>query len=304
MTVLKLALPKGHLWDNVENLLNRAGYGLTVGGERSYMVKSNDPELQIRVHRAQNICPLVEGGKYDLGITGHDWVIEHKSNVDELMDLGLRRVNVVVAIPQRRGCKQISKRGVFKELAEKVKEEGRERIIVASEYENLTRDLCKTKLNQLPYTFIRSYGATETFIEVADLIVDCTETGDTLRANGWEIAYTLFDSTARIIANKKSLRDSWKKDKIKDFLTLVRGAKDAEGLKLLKMNVSGKMLNKVTSVLPAMKSPTISKLHGVKKPDYGVEVAVKEDQLLKLIPLLKKNGATDILEIDIKKVIK
>ena len=89
MAVLKMALPKGHLWSQVKALMDRAGYGLRVESERSYVVKSNDPEIEMRIYRAQNIPPLVEEGKYDVGITGHDWVVEHGADVEELLDLGV-----------------------------------------------------------------------------------------------------------------------------------------------------------------------------------------------------------------------
>jgi ATP phosphoribosyltransferase len=306
MAILKVALPKGHLWNKVKELMDQAGYGLNVRSERSYLVNSNDPELELRIYRAQNIGPLVEEGKYDLGITGHDWVMESEVNVEEILDLELGRVNVVVAVPQKYKIKPSKKNEnrVFRQLVERVKLEGKERIIAASEYENITKTLCEEKLGGFPYRFIRSFGATETFIEVADLIVDCTETGITLRENGWEIIYTIFQSTAHVIANKGSLKDTWKKGKIEDFIMLLKGAKDATGLKLLKMNVPESAIEKVTAVLPAMKSPTISSLYGDGEPGYAVEVAVREDQVVKLIPILKKKGATDILEIDIKKVVK
>jgi len=309
MVSIKLALPKGHLWSSVKNLLDRAGYGLRAAGERSYSIRSNDPEIEMRIHRAQNIAPLVEEGKYDLGVTGLDWILEHHAEVEELMDLGVGRVKVVVAVPQRYGLKEILSAGqdeakVFSEFIGRIRAEGKSRIIAASEYENLTKELCGRSLGGFPYRFIRSYGATETFIEVADLIVDCAETGETLRKNGWDIVHELFSSTARVIANKRSLQSREKKDKIEGFITLIKGAKGAEGLKLLKMNVSESDLEEVVKILPAMKSPTISRLYGGKEPGYAVEVAVREDQVVQLIPILKKKGVTDILEIDIKKAVK
>jgi ATP phosphoribosyltransferase len=306
LVVLRTALPKGHLWNSVCSLLEQAGYGPKLSDERSYVVKSRDPDLEMRLYRAQNIGPLVEEGKYDLGITGIDWIREPESDVAQLLDLGVGKVDVVVAIPQRYGVKPDLEdpKETFRDLAEKLRQIGRKRVIAASEYENLTKKLCQENLGNMPWRFIRSYGATETFVEVADLIIDNSETGATLRQNGWVIVYTLFSSTAVLIANKQSLEDSWKKDKIEDLTSLIQGAIDARGLKLLKMNVSEKVFPNVMKVLPAMKSPTISRLHGNKEPGYAVEVAVKEDQIVQLIPLLKKKGATDILEIDLKKVVR
>jgi len=266
-------------------------------------VESNDAELEIRIHRAQNISPLVEEGKYDLGITGLDWVKEHRADVEELADLGVGKVEIVAAVPQSYNLDWTSEH-VFEQFIDAVRKEQRDRVIVASEYENITLDLCKTRLAPLPCRFIRSYGATETFIGVADLIVDCTETGVTLRENGWQVIAKLFDSTARIIANKQSLRDSWKKEKIFSFTELTVGARDARGLKLIKMNVAAEALQNVLAVLPSMKSPTISRLAGGQDAGYAVEVAVDEKQAVQLIPQLRKRGASDILELDIKKVIR
>ncbi|MEM2914887.1 MAG: ATP phosphoribosyltransferase [Candidatus Bathyarchaeia archaeon] len=299
---LKMALPKGHLWNDVKSILNQAGYGLELKNERSYSVKSNDPELDMRIHRAQNISPLVEEGVYDLGITGHDWVLEFNAKVEELYDLKFGKVDIVAAVPQKYGFEPYSTIDVLKEYAHKLKATGKDKIIVASEYENLTKKLCDQL--PLPYKFIRSYGATETFQGVTDLIVDCTETGRSLQENGWQPVFKLFESTARIIANKQSLADPKKKDKIDGLIALVEGAKEGRARKLLKMNVPERALRDVLKILPAMKSPTISKLVEEKEPGYAIEVAVKEDQVVSLIPLLKKKGATDILEIDIKKAIK
>ncbi len=306
MVLIRMALPKGHLWDDTEDLLNEAGYTPNLRDPRSYLVKTNDPEIQMRIHRAQNIGLLVEEGKYDLGITGLDWVVEPKADVELLMDLEYGRVNVVSAIPQKYGVRssdEASEDKIFQRFLKAIKAEGKTRVIVASEYENLTIKLCEEKFSGFPYRFIRSYGATETFIEVADMIVDCTETGRTLRENGWEVVHKLFDSTARLIACKESLKDAAKRTKIEGFITIIGGALEAKGLKLLKMNVSESDFEEVIAVLPAMKSPTISKLYG-GNGGYAVEVAVREDQVVQLIPILKRKGATDIIELDVKKAIR
>jgi ATP phosphoribosyltransferase len=303
---IRMALPKGHLWDDTEDLLGEAGYTPNLRDPRSYLVKTNDPEIQMRIHRAQNIGLLVEEGKYDLGITGLDWVVEPKADVELLMDLEYGRVDVVSAIPQRYGIKpsdETSGDEIFQKFLKAIKAEGKTRVIVASEYENLTIALCEEKFAGFPYRFIRSYGATETFIEVADMIVDCTETGRTLRENGWEVVHKLFDSTARLVACKESLKDAEKRTKMEGFMTIIGGALEAKGLKLLKMNVSESDFEEVIAVLPAMKSPTISQLYG-GNGGYAVEVAVREDQVVQLIPVLKRKGATDIIELDVKKAIR
>jgi ATP phosphoribosyltransferase len=304
MSTLRVALPKGHLWNSVKSLLDRSGYNIIIRGERSYRAESRDHELELRIHRAQNISLLVEQGRYDLGITGLDWVLEPKADVEELADLKVGKVNVIAAVPQRYGLYEDLGLKVFSKFEEIMNKEKKEKIVVASEYENLTRNLFDTHLPKLPYRFIRSYGATETFIEVADLIVDCTETGATLKENGWTIIHKLFESTARVIVNKNSLKDSWKKEKIEGLCSLIQGARDGKNLRLLKMNVTEDYMSKVMNVLPSMKSPTISKLYDGPKGGFAVEVAVAEDQIVNLIPRLKRAGATDILELQIEKVVR
>jgi ATP phosphoribosyltransferase len=282
--------------------MDKAGYGLRLESERSYVVKSNDPDIEMRVYRAQNIPPLVEEGRCDVGITGHDWVVEHEARVEEVLDLGVGRVRLVVAVPMSYGVEPSSSlKEVFQRLVERVRGEGKASVVVASEYENLARKVCMEGLEGYPFRLIRSYGATEAFIEVADAIVEVTETGETLRRNGWEVVYEVLESTARLIANRDSLKDPAKREKVEGLAMLLRAAKEAGGMKLLKMNVPAPSLNEVSSLLPAMKSPTVSKL---LNGDYAVEVAVRSEEVVKLIPLLKRKGASDILEIDLGKVVR
>ncbi|WP_455367576.1 ATP phosphoribosyltransferase [[Eubacterium] cellulosolvens] len=306
MLYLDIALPKGHLWEKVKATFELAGYQPRLLGQRSYTMETADPELRFSIYRAQNVGPLVEEGKYDLGITGLDWIKETRIDIQDLLDLEFGKVDIVAAIPQRY-CENLEEetfQAAIKRLQQKLEKEKKKKIIVASEYENITTDFCRQEIKALPFRFIRSYGATETFIKVSDLIIDCSETGATLRENGWEIIKTLFSSTARLIANKESLKDSWKRSKIEDLVSLLKGAIDAKNMKLLKMNVPEESMENVMKILPSMKSPTISKLYGKDSSGYAVEVAIKIDKVIQLIPLLKKNGATDILELDIKKVIK
>ncbi|MEM2896951.1 MAG: ATP phosphoribosyltransferase, partial [Candidatus Bathyarchaeia archaeon] len=183
MAMLKMALPKGHLWESVRSLLNQAGYGLRIKGERSYIVFSNDPEIEMKIYRAQNIPPLIEEGKYDLGITGKDWIIEHGVDVEELLDLKFGKVNVVLAIPKKYGIKlkdssKASEEEALEEFKKIIVRENK-KVIAASEFENITKNFIEKRIikNGLAYRFIRSYGATESFIGDVDLIVECTETG-------------------------------------------------------------------------------------------------------------------------------
>ncbi len=309
MVYVRIALPKGHLWSSTKSLLDQAGYDIRLPDERSYTAYSNDPELEMRIYRAQNIPPLVEEGKYDLGISGLDWVVEHGSDVEELLDLGFGKVNVIAAIPQHYRIKEPDNMEeidnvALNEFISRMQKQ-RRRIIVASEYEGLTKKLMDERFvpKGINYKFIRSYGATEAFVRDADLIIDCIETGKTLRENGWEPIYRSFSSTARVIANKESLRNKRIREKIDNFVLMGKGAKDARGLRLLKMNVPENALSDVIKVLPAMKSPTISKLYSKGTYSYAIETAVPREQIVHIIPLLKKNGATDILEVEVEKAI-
>jgi ATP phosphoribosyltransferase len=309
MVKIRVALPKGHLWNGTKSLLDQAGYNVRLPNERYYIAYSNDVELEMRIYRAQNIPPLVEEGKYDIGLSGHDWVVEHRSDVEELLDVEFGKVNIVAAIPQSyrikaRGSSKEAENIALKKFISKIKRLDR-RIIIASEYEGLSKEFMDEKFipKGINYKFIRSYGATEAFISDADLILECTETGKTLRENGWEPISTLCSSTARLIANKESLKDQKKKEKIDNVIMMLKGAIDARRLKYLMMNVPEKSLKDVIKVLPAMKSPTISKLYNKGVYSYAVQTAVPREKVVHIIPLLKKKGATDILEIEIEKAI-
>ena len=291
---LKIAVPDGHLWEGTTELLRRAGYRLRTEERRYDVILINDPDIVMKIKRPQNIPSPVEKGVYDLGFTGYDLVIESGSDVEELADLGYGRADIVVAASKSYKVKTID------EFIKKVKGKT---IWVGSEYPNITKKFLDSKLlpNDVKYTFELQYGKAESF--EGDLLIENTETGHTLEINNWQMLYKILSSTARLIANKQSLEDSWKKEKISDFLTLIQGAQEGLNKRLLKMNVPEYALEGVISVLPALKKPTISKLYG-KDGWVALESVVPTDQVVKLIPELKKKGAEGILETEIIKVIK
>ena len=283
--MLRLALPKGRIFEKVLALLNDCGLALKLP-ERSYRPDCNDERLTIKVLKAQNVAALVGLGSHDVGFTGRDWVEESGANVVELLDLGFDPVRIVAAAPEGQTPAQIL---------------GRPRLVVVSEYEQLTRRwLAKQGVEN--YHFMRSYGATEVFPpEDADLIVDNTASGRTLVENKLQILDTLLQSTTRIIANPQAMEDPARRQVIEELLLLVRAVMDARDRVVLEMNIDEAGLPLLVAQLPAMKSPTIAQLYG--QSGYAVKVAVRKSTVSRLIPELKRLGATDILETDIRKVI-
>ena len=283
--MLRMALPKGRIFEKVSTLLNDCGLALKMP-DRGYRPDCNDERLTIKVLKAQNVAALVGLGSHDIGFTGLDWVAESGAEVVELLDLGFDPVRIVAAAPEGLEAAAI--------LA-------RPRLVVVSEYENLTRRWLAAKgVGQFHY--MRSYGATEVFPpEDADLIVDNTASGRTLVENHLQILDTLLHSTTRIIANPRALERPESRLIIEELLLLIRSVLDARDRVILEMNIDEERLALLVQQLPAMKSPTIARLYG--QTGYAVKVAVKKTLVSRLIPELRRLGATDILETDLRKVI-
>lgn len=280
---LKMAIPKGRLFDSVHKLLNDSGFNITPNG-RSYRPYIDDPEIEVKMLKPQNIPKLVELGSQDIAFTGHDWVMEEKADVVELMDLGFNPVKLIAAIPEGVDFGQLKKN----------------KIRVVSEYENITKSFMKEI--GADYIFIKSYGATEAFVpEDADMIVDNTSTGRTIMENKLKVVKELLESSTRLIANKKSMEDPPKKKKIAYILTVIKSVLDAEERVAIEMNVPGKLFKAIVPMLPSMKTPTVSKLDG--DAGYAVKMAVMRKEVRELIPKLKEKGVTDILVSSFEKVI-
>ncbi|MBC7186067.1 MAG: ATP phosphoribosyltransferase [Calditrichaeota bacterium] len=283
MRKVKLVIPKGHIHNGVVQLLTDAGFVLREN-DRQYVPAVNDPELQVKIMKPQNIAQLVELGSHDCGFTGLDWIVETGARVEELMDLRLDPVSIVAAVPAQLKTAELRSR----------------RLVVASEYERISRQF----LSQQGYDFIllRTYGATEAFPpEDADMIIDNTATGQTLRAHGLRIVATVMESSTRFIANARAMQDERKREKIEELVTLFTAVLNARERVMLEMNVPAERLEAVVRLLPCMRAPTISQLYG--EQGYAVKAAVRRSEIIRLIPLLKKMGATDILEYEFKKVI-
>ena len=287
---LKLGLPKGSLHVSTVELFKRAGIKIH-GDERSYFPSCDDEELRICLVRAQEMATYVQDGVFDAGITGWDWINEMgATKVKEVCDLlyaksGYRPVRWVLAVPKD------SKIQSVKDLKGKR---------IATEVVNVVKKyLAKHKVKaQVEF----SWGATEAKApELVDAIVELTETGSSLRANGLRIVDEVLVSTTRFIANPKALHDPWKKQKIENLAILLKGALAAEGMVGLKMNLKESDISKIMEVLPALKKPTIARL---TIPGWvALEVILEEQTVKKLIPALIRAGAEGLIEYPLNKVI-
>jgi ATP phosphoribosyltransferase len=280
---LKIVIPKGRIFQNVVSLFHEAGFRLETDA-RGYTPWISDPEIEVKCMKPQNIAQLVVLGSHDLGFTGFDWIVETGAEVREIIDLKFDPVKIVAAIPQNRTPADLKKR----------------RIVVASEYENVSRRYLDRR--GFDYLFLRTFGATEVFPpDDADMIIDNVSSGRTLKANSLKIIDTLMSSSTRLIANPAAAADSWKGEKIAELTTLFLAVLDARERVMLEMNVPPEKLAQVVKKLPCMRSPTVSPLY--RDQGYAVKVAVKRTDVVRLIPMLKRMGATDILEYEIRKVV-
>ena len=287
--VLRFGLPKGSLQEATLQKMAKAGYNISVSS-RSYIPYVDDPELEIRLIRAQEISRYVEHGYLDCGITGHDWVQENGSSVHEVGEFQFNKATRqtarwVLAVPEDSSIKS-------------VKDLGGKRI--ATELVNLTRKYLRRHKVKAEVEF--SWGATEMKAhELVDAIVDITETGSSLRANKLRIVDTLLSSTPRLIANHASWKDSWKRKKIETLALLLKGALEAETKVGLKMNIARKNLEGLLKALPALRNPTIS--HLSQEGWVAVETIIDEHIVRELIPALKAAGAEGIIEYPLNKVV-
>ncbi|HUO56855.1 MAG TPA: ATP phosphoribosyltransferase [bacterium] len=286
---LKLGLPKGSLQESTFHLFAKAGYKIS-STSRSYFPNIDDPEMKAMLIRAQEMSRYVEDGTLDAGMTGRDWVMENGSDVQEVAELiyakaGLRPVRWVLAAPANSPIKSV------KDLQGKK---------IATELVNVSKAYLKKNGVEAHVEF--SWGATEAKPpELADAIIEVTESGSSLRANNLVILETLMESNTLVIANKTAWKDPWKKKKIEDMVLLLKGALAAEEKVGLKMNVRRKDLDRVLKVLPALNSPTVADLQD--KDWVDVDTVVDEKIVRTMIPKLKDAGAEGIVEYPLNKVI-
>jgi len=286
--VLKLGIPKGSRQDSTCDMMRRAGYDIYVSS-RSLNPTVDDPELEIIQFRAQEMSRYVEDGVLDAGLTGKDWILENGSDVVDVADFVYAKAKLVpvrwvLAVPQESPVQRI---------------EALEGGIIATELVGMTRKYFADRGVNVKVEFC--WGATEAKARLLNGIVDVTETGSSLRANGLRVVETLLESTTHFIANKASWQDPWKREKIESLCLLLRGAMAAREKVGLKMNVPRSKLEQVCRLLPSEKSPTINNL--MDSDWVAVEVILREVEERQLVPQLMKAGATGIIVYPLNKVI-
>ena len=240
--------------------------------------------LDAKIMKPQNVGELLEIGSHDAGFTGIDWIQESKANVQEIIDLGFDKVRIVAAVPQNYDEEKLRSK----------------KLVVATEYVNLAETWLKSSGYQ--YHILRTYGATEVFPpDDADMIIDNTSSGQTLRDNGLKIIGTLLESSTRFVASHNALADPEKRRRIDELTMLFRAVLDGREHVMLEMNIPEDCFDAVVRGLPAMRSPTISPLFG--DGGFAVKIAVKKNEVPEIIPKLKELGALDIVEYDLRKVV-
>ncbi len=301
MEKVRFAIPKGHLAEATFQTLERAGYVIS-GEERTYRPTINDPMIELKILRPQEIPIFVGDGLQDVGITGFDWIRETCADVDILLDLEYSKVQLVLAVPKpwTRICS-------LSDLLDEFSREGKP-LRISAEYPKLSAEYLKSSLvyrrlygDQDPVivtpwwkkgankrvVIYLSFGATEAKPpEDADAIVEVAETGTTLEQNNLKVVETMMESTAVLIANKNSLRDPLKREKIHDILTLLKGVVDGRKKLHIFVNVSKEKLSELLERLPALKRPTISPLSD--KNWYSVNTVIERDRFLELLPTLRR----------------
>jgi ATP phosphoribosyltransferase len=296
--MLRLVLPKGSLERATLQLFQDADLAVSRASDVAYRATIDDPRIDdVRILRPQEIPVYVAEGLFDLGITGRDCIEERGSDVVSLGELAYSKATDKPA----RVVLAVSGNSPVTSLAELGAQPGRfGKLRISTEYPELTRKVMARHGIEADISF--SYGATEAKVpDIADAVVDMTETGSALRAAGLRIIETLLVSHTELIANPAAAADPTKRHAMEQIMTLLLGTLEARGKVLVKLNVSADRLEGVLSVLPSMRAPTISELSGGGA--FALEAVVAKADINTLIPALRDNGATDILEIPLSKIV-
>ena len=299
--MLRLVLPKGSLERATMQLFEDADLAVNRSSDVAYRATIADPRIsEVRILRPQEIPVYVADGLFDLGITGRDCIEERGSKVVSLGELSYSKAtakpaHIVLAVGADNPV------GSLEELAASLANRpGRGRLRVSTEYPELTRRALAE--HGIEADIALSYGATEAKVpDIADAVVDMTETGSALRAAGLKVIETLLVSHTELIANPEAAADSDKLHAMEQILTLLQGTLEARGKVLVKLNVAAENLDAVLAVLPSMRTPTMSELSGGGA--YALEAVVAKADINILIPALRDQGATDILEIPLSKIV-
>jgi ATP phosphoribosyltransferase len=290
--VLKLVIPKGSLEAQTLRLFEEADLRVRRGSERDYHGTIDDDRIErVSILRPQEIPLYVQDGLFDLGITGQDWIAETGADLEVLTTLTYAKTGtghgtkIVLAVPKEHPANSA------KEIPPGTR--------ISTEFVELTKKAFADLGIDVKVSW--SFGATEAKVpEIVDAIVDVTETGSTLRAHGMKIIETLLTSDPVLVANREAAADPAKRAAMDDIVTLLRGAIEAEGRVLIKLNVTQEHLDAVLAVVPSMKAPTVSPLAG---GGFAIETVVDKRGVNRLIPQLKAAGASDILELPISKIV-
>jgi ATP phosphoribosyltransferase len=286
---LCLGLPSGSLQETTLDLFSKAGYQIT-GFTRSYKPAIDDPEIEVRLLRAQEISRYVEHGYLDCGITGADWIEENASDVELVARLEYSRATSkptrwVLAVPENSPVRSVA------DLVGKR---------VATEAVGLTKRFLESRGVKAEVEF--SWGSTEVKVpELVDAIVDITETGTSLKANNLRVVETIAESYPEVIGNRTSMKDPWKRNKLERLVLLLQGALNARDKVGLKMNLEESKLPALVRQLPALRNPTVSQL---AQPGWvAIETIIDEKVVREIIPELKALGAEGIIEYPLNKVV-
>jgi ATP phosphoribosyltransferase len=289
MSRLKLGIPKGSLQDSTVELFAKAGWRISVSS-RSYFPSIDDPEIECMMVRAQEMARYVETGALDAGLTGKDWIVETGANVEEIKELvyskaSFGKVRWVLAVAEDSPIQSV------KDLEGKV---------ISTEVVHLTEKYLEKNGVKANVEF--SWGATEVKVpQLADAIVEVTETGSSLRANRLRVVDTLLESAPWFITNKAAWQDPWKREKVQNIVMLLEGAIQAYNRVGLLLNVRQCDLQKVIDALPSLRNPTISQLSDANW--VAINTIVEEKIVRQLIPKLKVAGAEGIVEYPLNKVV-
>jgi ATP phosphoribosyltransferase len=283
MEKLRILIPKGRIFDNVSRLFADAGFPISLA-DRTYRPVIAADWLDAKIMKPQNVGELLELGSHDAGFTGIDWIKESGADVVELLDLGFDKVRIVAAVPA--GLDDNSLRA--------------KKLVAATEYVSLAEGWLRQRGYQ--YRILRTYGATEVFPpDDADMIIDNTSSGQTLRDNGLRIIDTILESSTRFVASREAMADPEKRMRVEELSMLFKAVLDGRDRIMLEMNIPKDRFAEIVAGLPAMKSPTVAPLYGGE--GFAVKIAVRKQEAPELIPRLKKLGAGDIVEYDLRKVV-
>ena len=289
MEKLKILLAKGRIYESVYELLNDVGISIHLP-ERTYFPTTNQKDLAFQVVKPQITSFLLSENKADLGFSGKDWVYENgvEDKVEEIMDLGFDPVRIVAAIPETKDLETLLKNPVT----------------IATEYQSLSKKWVESK--KINGTIFRTWGTSEGFVQdtedaMAQILIDNTSTGSSLKANRLKIVDTLMESSTRMYASKEAMKNPQKKQKILELKMLFEAVLNARGRVMLEMNVAKDKFDSLVKGLPSMRSPTVSPLF--RDNGYAVKIAVNKCEVPTLLPKLQSLGATDILEYELRKVV-